>query len=285
MEELQLVKYHNDINKLKFTGFTQYDIDLFWSIVSLMNDTSGEMIVIDYDEAIRLSGLNPRDKRARDRAIWGMCFRLSNLPWNMLDIETYSFDTDRRIFGFRGDTKEGKLYARIDRDFLEWLDELTKNFTVFELKDLVNLKSKYSKHLFRLLKQWRTTGSYCFYDLEEFKALLDIPDSYKNKYILDRIIKPSIEDIKSLGGTFENLNYEVIKERKKGAPIKGYKFTWTPEAIETKAKAKAEPKDESKPKRRGRPPKAKTHEEKFGFESRDYTADEMADLENLLLDY
>lgn len=274
-----IVKYHNDINKLKFSGFTQYDIDLFWSIVSLMNDTSGELIIIDYDEAIRLSGLKPKDKRQRDRAIWGMCFRLSNLPWNMVDPETYAFDTGERIFRFRGDPKEGKLYARIDRDFLEWLDELTKNFTVFELKDLVKLRSKYSKHLFRLLKQWRTIGSYSFYDKDEFLELLDVPKGYRNVDIVEKIIKPSIEDIRGLGNAFESLSYEVIKEKKRGAPTKGYKFTWQPEKIPVKTDQAGE--DQPK-KQRGRPKKTKepTHEEKFGFEPHEY---DFVELERILL--
>lgn len=231
--ENKIVKYDNDINKLSFTGFNQYDIDLFWCIMANLKDCEVEEIVIDYSVVEKESGIKPKDEKARARMIYQMCCKLSSLPWNRFDNETYDFDTSR-IFEFKGRTKEGKLYAKVKPEFTAWVNSLTKNFTVFELKELVNLNSKYSKNLYRLLKQWKTTGSYIFHSVDEFRRLLDIPKSYTNLDITQKVIKPVVDDITKID-SFKELSYEVLRdEHKRGKPVVGYRFTWQAEKLPQK---------------------------------------------------
>ena len=55
------------------------------------------------------------------------------------------------------------------------LNQLTSNFTRFELKEFVTLKSSYSKEFYRRMKQFKNTGFWkC--SIEEFRYLLDIPE-------------------------------------------------------------------------------------------------------------
>ena len=58
---------------------------------------------------------------------------------------------------------------------------MVQNFTIFELLEFTSLSSKYSKTLYRLLKQWRTQGEYIFHDIADFREKMDIPESFSNK--------------------------------------------------------------------------------------------------------
>ena len=55
-----------------------------------------------------------------------------------------------------------------------------------------------------------------------------IPPSYSNRDINAKIIKPSIDVLRKY---FENLSCKVLYEPKRGKPVKGYEFTFTPEKV------------------------------------------------------
>ncbi|MEJ7147107.1 replication initiation protein, partial [Staphylococcus capitis] len=69
------------------------------------------------------------------------------------------------------------------------LNDITRNFTKFELKELTNLKSSYSKTMFRLLKQYKHTG-YLKLSMEDFRTRLDVSKSYQMCDITKRVLKP-----------------------------------------------------------------------------------------------
>lgn len=119
------------------------------------------------------------------------------------------------------------IEVKVNDDFEYILNyfELNFNFTSFGLEEFVNLKSSYSKQMYRLLKQWKKQGSKEF-KVEEFRELLAIPKSYSKDAINQRVLKP-IQ--KELGKCFDNFKIKPIKKRTKGNPIIAYQFSWTPE--------------------------------------------------------
>ena len=96
----------------------------------------------------------------------------------------------------------------------------SKNFTAFELKQFMSLESKYAKTLYRLLKQFRSTGDLMI-TAEDFRDRLGIPKAYTSKIITRDIIKPTVDALQDF---FPHLTYEVIRSSRQGRPIKGYKF-------------------------------------------------------------
>lgn len=93
---------------------------------------------------------------------------------------------------FRVDGNSQILYVSVNEDFFFLLNQLTSNFTRFELKEFVTLKSSYTKEFYRRIKQFRKTGFWkC--SIEEFRNLLDIPQKYRiidiDKYVLKPIMK------------------------------------------------------------------------------------------------
>ena len=42
--------FHNALNKVTFTGFTKYELTIFFSIVALINDQGGKEVSINFDD-------------------------------------------------------------------------------------------------------------------------------------------------------------------------------------------------------------------------------------------
>ncbi len=75
------------------------------------------------------------------------------------------------------------------------LNDIIRNFTKFELKELTNLKSSYSKTMFRLLKQYKHTG-YLKLSMEDFRTRLDVSKPYQMCDINKRVLKPIAKELK-----------------------------------------------------------------------------------------
>lgn len=71
---------------------------------------------------------------------------------------------------------------------------VTAQFTRLELAEFSALQNKYSKTLYRLLKQYRTQG-WMQITVEEFRRLLEIPQSYRVCHIEQKIINPAINEL------------------------------------------------------------------------------------------
>ncbi len=90
---------------------------------------------------------------------------------------------------FRINADEQYIEVKANSDFAYILNELTNEFTQFELQEFTSLKSSYSKTMYRLLKQYKSTGYYTVF-VKDFRELLDIPVSYRMRDIDTRVFKP-----------------------------------------------------------------------------------------------
>lgn len=83
------------------------------------------------------------------------------------------------------------LNAMIER-FAFLLNELSSQFTCFELDEFTDLRSIYARECYRRLKQFRKTGVWKV-GLEDFRRLIDVPKSYATCDVNKKVLKP-IED-------------------------------------------------------------------------------------------
>ena len=128
---------------------------------------------------------------------------------------------------FEINSNKQELTVCVNERFKFILNELIKNFTKFDLAEFIGLNSKYSKTLYRLLKQFKTTGRYEV-NLYDFRKKIDCPESYSTKYVMDKVIKPSVHELQNY---FSDLQCIVQYEHKRGKPVSGYIFTFEPEKI------------------------------------------------------
>lgn len=112
----------------------------------------------------------------------------------------------------------GERAAQIFNDFSK-----TTQFNRFSLLQYFQINSKYSKNLFRLLKEKRVWGHRSFL-ADELRDKLSIPASYKPADINRRIIKRAFIDLMPY---FRNFSYEIVNSRS-SEPTK-YVFTWDKE--------------------------------------------------------
>ena len=149
----------------------------------------------------------------------------------MLAINAYTDDGDTlsRFTAFtQYDIKRKKKIVKIavNKKFKGLFNDLISSFTRFSLEEFASLKSTYSKTLFRIIKQFRTTGHLEF-KIEDFRDLLDIPKGYKQYNIDHRVLTPIRIELPPF---FKDFAYTKIKKHTKGRRVIGYKFTWVPES-------------------------------------------------------
>ena len=224
---LDIVKYSNWLNNVTFTGFGQTDYNLFMALCAAMKDKGTNEYSFTFTEIRKKAGLEGTLSNARTiTALDGMTDKMQRVVCKIrTDTEIIKFV----LFPtFKIDGENGILTVAVNKDFQFVLNGLAGQFTMFELREFVQLDSKYAKTLYRLLKQFRTTGDLTI-NADDFRKKLDIPKSYPNKNIKPQIIDPTIRELKD---SFPDLECTPLKASKRGAPVYAYRFSFTPEAPE-----------------------------------------------------
>ncbi|BAM98921.1 RepA product (plasmid) [Helicobacter pylori OK310] len=83
-------------------------------------------------------------------------------------------------------------------------------YTSFKLLEFQRVRGKYAKTLYRLLKQYKSTGILSV-EWDQFRELLDIPKDYKMENIDQKVLNPSLKKLRKIY-PFEHLSYK--KERR-----------------------------------------------------------------------
>lgn len=263
------VKYHNDLNKIKLPKLTELEQNLLFGIIAKVKEKkSGTLISIYSQDFKNLAGKNLTSKeltaflfslkekffkadftilvKDEERKLIGNAtinlFQEMVLWFNKENVSIYDMD-------FEDDFSHIDLMLNPRFEYI--LNDLFQNFTRFELAEFIALSGKYTKTLYRLLKQYRKTGQMKM-EWGEFLYVMDIPLNYEQKHINAYILKPAIKELtkeRNLFDTkrvpFKNLQYEKIKEkgfggRGQGGKVVGIKFTFTPETKEIETKLEEE---------------------------------------------
>lgn len=154
--------------------------------------------------------------------------------------KTINLFTEFAIYVYASSKDLESIEIQVNPQFEYILNQLSANFTAFELSEFVSLNGKYTKTLYRLLKQFRTTGK-AYFEWEEFCRIMDIPQDYRQSEIDKRILKPAIKELSKernlfdqMRVPFKNLAYEKekAKGRGRGGKVSGITFTFKPENIE-----------------------------------------------------
>ena len=216
-----MIKYHNELNKIALSGLTTREVDILFAICSVIRDQGTNEVTFSFNEIKRLASVTTANQEEFVSIIKNIYGKLSTLK--------VTYDNGNK-FGyfvlftkFLGDRENEIVSIQINSEFSYLLNDLTRNFTMFELQEFNGLESIYSKHLYRLLKQFKSTGEYRV-KVDDFKRLLDIPESYTMKRITDKILNPIIE--KEMPKYFKNFSIEKIRE---GRSIKYLVFRFNKE--------------------------------------------------------
>lgn len=217
----QLVRYDNKMNTLSLHEFTEREMNLFFAVVAKVKGKDDQEVEFTFDQLRRMTD-NKKNVTAAEfkQELVSMNEKLMSLKYR------YNIGSKTGIFvlfpGFEADDKTETLKVQVNKRFTYLFNHLNAEFTQFELREYIDLKGKYTKQLYRQLKQWRQVGTYSAL-WDEFKEVMDIPSTYPTKEITRVILNPAVNRINKLPG-FADLSYEYSTRRKKVIRIS---FRWT----------------------------------------------------------
>ena len=222
----EIVKYDNYMNSLRFTGFTVTDFNFLIALCSRMRDKDINEIVFSFAELRSITGYK------KSNSIKQFVADLERMNEKLMRV-TCKLRTETEIImfvlfpTFVINLNKQELTVGVNEKFKFILNELVKNFTRFDLKEFIKLNSKYSKSLYRLLKQFKSTGKLEI-SLNEFRGKMNIPSTYTNRDIMSKVINPTLKELQNY---FQDLQCAVKYAQKRGRPVEGYIFTFKPENI------------------------------------------------------
>ena len=220
----EIVKYQNDMNRLSFKGFNQMDMNVFVALCSQLKEKDTTEITLSFSKIKELIGYE------RKSTILEFISELKRMNRKLMSVNCEIITGSKIIMfvlfpTFTIDDKAETLTVAVNKDFTWLLNEM-KNYTTFELAEFIDLKSKYAKNLYRILKQWRTQGRYVFHDLEEFRELMDVPKTYTNRQLMQDCVSVAIREISELDTSFKGFKCTPVYARKRGKPLDKLEFTW-----------------------------------------------------------
>lgn len=216
-----LVKYHNDINKLKMSNLDEKELELFFALCVELKDIGEDEVKINIREFKRKYNIanknNIRFEKYMETVVNKFLdTRIIIKTKNKLDIGNF-------FTRFTLDFDVNTLFVQINRSYLYLLNNLVEMYTQFNFEDYQNLKSKYAKRLMPKLSQWNGTKK-IEYKKDELYEILGASKSYKSDIssFNKRILKPATTELRKI---FFNLKIKPIKNINKS--INSYLFTWS----------------------------------------------------------
>ena len=214
---MEIIKYHNDINKLRLGSFSENETDIFFSLLFKAKETKEDNIVMDFSELKALAN-GDKNKERFIKNILGLNVKLKSMS-QTIEVEKGVYETFSLFGTIRTDTNKKIIEVPIEKKFRYLIEGLMANYTEIDLKQLVSLKGNYPKVLYRLLKQFETSKLYIV-KIDDFRELMGIPSTYEMINIRQKIFKPCMEQLIKY---FEKLE---ITELRKGRKTETLKFTW-----------------------------------------------------------
>lgn len=224
-----IVRYSNEINSLKTGALTEVELDLFITAIYLLKDKKTDTITLPFAEFRNLAEIKGNHSDRLIKNIESMSTKLINMNQKVMlpngVIKMFNFFRTITI-----DPNDNIVTLAVNQDFQYLINDLIGNYTEYDLKHMVGLSSKYSKQLFKLLKQFDNnlvhSRKFCLKKTDDFKESLGIPSGYDRAHFAKLLLKIT-DEIKPyfLNLKLEKLNkdQEIVKS---GQKTKYLKWTW-----------------------------------------------------------
>lgn len=225
----RVVKYDPEINSIPLRKFSSAEMNLFFAIISEVQNSGTNIVRLYFDDLKYLSKYSATANLKFIDDLDTTYTKILNLRYGYRS-KTGLYRNRFVLFSQFEIVAENTKRPYVDLKVLDTavplLNDLSR-WVRYNLTDFLDVKSTYSKTMFRLLKEVRTTGI-AYYPKETFYELLSVPSSYqKDKSNLERRVFTPIQ--LELSPFFPNLKIQKVYSSKRGHPIKGFRFTFKPE--------------------------------------------------------
>ena len=237
----EVVKFSNQFNSQALRRFTALDLDLLMAICSRMREKGEDEVTFSFSELRRLSGLS--DSKLSDgklaKAVVEVNKRLLALNFEFTN-ERHDIIQFALFSAFITSPADATLTVAVNPRFAFLLNDLSSQFTRFELAEFTALKSSYAKETYRRLKQYRQTGVWKV-GLAEFRRLLDVPKSYETRDLNKRVLKPIQAELGEPLGLRIHKKFAKPAGGRGRSRLVGLEFEFRPERVQGGAGAPVVP--------------------------------------------
>ncbi len=214
--------YHNNANKVNLGKLSEREANLLFAIFQKLKDQGNTLIRFEPQDLRKMLGIKISfDNLTRTaRSMWNK-IKTADF-WEVRDIIANGREcvSEKNYMLFQiceiVSDKETREFLYMDIQLNTGYNYLLNNlgmggqYTSFKLLEFQRVRGKYAKTLYRLLKQYKSTGILSV-EWSQFRELLDIPKDYKMRNIDQKILTPSLKELKKIY-PFEHLSYK--KERR-----------------------------------------------------------------------
>ena len=207
-----LVVHHNYLNESIF-NFNELELNLFIVIIYKMRKESDSTVVFKAQDIKKM--VNAKDRSYK---------KFENIIHSLQDRTIYlkTVSGYKRIKPFptlEFDNINKTVEVEINKNIIPLFRELKEQFTQYSLKEFLSLKSKHSKRLYQLLKQYEKIG-YRSIGVEDLKKFLECDtESYSRMYNFEkRVLETAEKDINM--NTSISVRYDKVKNGRKVDNIK-----------------------------------------------------------------
>ena len=219
MENKDLVKYNNVLNKLNIGKLEEKELELFFALCLELKEKGTDEVYINITEFKNRYNMG----RSNTRFEKYLEVVLNKFLETKLIIKTAkTLEIGNFFRKFKLEFENNILFVQVDNDYKFILNDLVEMYTQFNFKQYQELKSKYAKRLMPKLSQWNSVKKVEF-EKNDLYEILGASESYKNDIssFNKRILKPATSELKKI---FYNLKVKPIKNTNKS--INSYLFTW-----------------------------------------------------------
>ncbi len=216
------ITYHNNANKVNLGKLSEREANLLFAIFQRLKDQGNTLIRFEPQDLKRMLGIKiSYDNLTRTaRSMWNK-IKTADF-WEVRDIIVNGREcvSEKNYMLFQVceivSDKETREFLYMDIQLNTGYNYLLNNlgmggqYTSFNLLEFQRVRGKYAKTLYRLLKQYKSTGILSV-EWSQFRELLDIPKDYEMRNIDQKVLTPSLKELRKIY-PFEHLSYK--KERR-----------------------------------------------------------------------
>lgn len=126
--------------------------------------------------------------------------------------------------------REGTIDILFTGSIMEYLKQRTKNFTLYNLKEVADLASIYAVRLYELIQQFNTTTGMIIHTLEQWRDIFGLSQGQYKQYghLKNKVLNQAMTEINLKTGY--NL---VMSEEKEGRKVVRVRFNFEPDTVQS----------------------------------------------------
>lgn len=212
------LKHHKDFHGVQFQDFKVRERNLIYALCYQLMEQESNVLEFDVKEIAKIANYSPT--KAGDniyRSLEEAYKKIKNASISLKKENGVKHFVLFTVFETFEDI--GKVKIRVNDEYRYLLNKITAPFTIQNLIEYTRIGSGYAQLTYSLLKEWEKLKKLRI-EIEDFKRLLGVPETYDTANFNRLVIKPILKELPKY---FEGLELEKIKTGKK---VTHLEFTW-----------------------------------------------------------